>query len=224
MGRYVHPAQRIVDDAYKRTRGPVAFLDESYQAPDHVDAHRQTFYLFSAVVVELKNMDVLRSGVREIVGSDYWHTRDALMNDAGWGQSRKLLEYLAEGAEPCVIAHRVEIEASDVDAEDARRACYHALAVELAAGRDGVWEPVDLLVLEERSQSNFKNKDQANHKELVSASRVPRNTRLLQTSPARERLLWLPDLVSSALRRTITHRDSTLFDVVRDQVHLIVAD
>jgi hypothetical protein len=221
VGKYAHPAQRVVDDAYKRTRGPVAFLDESYQAPDGVDAHRQTFYIFTAVVVQLKDMSALRSELVQIAGSDYWHTRDALMTDAGRKRTRDLLDYLAEGIEPCVIAHRVKVEAADGDAEDARRACYHALAIELATGRPGGWDPVDLLVLEERNQSNFKNKDQANHKELVSAKRVRRNTRLLQTSPARERLLWLPDLVSSAFRRTITHHDTALFDVIKDQVHFV---
>jgi hypothetical protein len=221
VGKYAHPAQRAVDDAYKRTRGPVAFLDESYQAPDDIDAHRRTFYIFSAVVVEQKDMNTLRSALGQIAGSTYWHTRDALMSDHGRKRTRELLGYLAEGIEPCVIAHRVKVEAADADAEDARRTCYHGLAIELAAGRPGVWDPVDLLVLEERSQSNFKNKDHANHKELVSGQRVTRNTRLLQTSPACERLLWLPDLVSSAFRRTITHHDTTLFDVISDQVHFV---
>jgi hypothetical protein len=223
VGGYVHPAQRAVEDAYKRTNGPVAFLDESYQAPDGVAEHRQTFYLFSAVVVDLKDMATIRSGMRRIVGSHYWHTRDALMTDAGWEQTRELLAYLAEGGEPCVIAHQVEVDAGDGDAEEARRACYHALAVELSSGRQGVWDPIDLLVLEERNVSNLKNRDQANHKDLVSCGSVPRKTRLLQTSPASEHLLWLPDLVSSALRRTITHDDDTLFDVIREQVHVIAA-
>ena len=82
-------------------------------------------------------------------------------------------------------------------------------------------DPVDLLVLEERSQSNLKNRDQASHKELLSTRQVPRQTRLLQTSPACERLLWLPDLVASAYRRTITHNDRTLFDKIQDQTHFV---
>ncbi|MFC7959066.1 ribonuclease H-like domain-containing protein [Rhodococcoides kroppenstedtii] len=38
-------AADMVADAYRRTKGPVAFLDESYQAPDPIAAHRQTFYV-----------------------------------------------------------------------------------------------------------------------------------------------------------------------------------
>lgn len=223
MSSLVHPARRAVDDAYRRTRGPVAFLDESYQAPDDVAAHRRTFYIFTAVVVDLKDMVSLRSGLGRIAGGSHWHTSDALKTDHGCVQTREMLDYLAEGSEACVIAHQVQVDATDTDAEGARRACYRGLAIELAAGRAGVWDPVDLLVLEERNQRNFKNKDQTNHRELVSEQLVLRNTRLLQTSPAAERLLWLPDLVSSAFRRTITHRDvtSTLFDVIKEQVHFV---
>lgn len=226
MSYYAHPAQRAVQDAYQRTRGPVAFLDESYQAPDDIATHSRTFYIFTAVVVALKDMDTLRNGLGQIAGGSRWHTSEALQTDPGRVQTREMLGYLAEGPEACVIAHRVEVDADDSDAERARRACYRTLATELAAGRAGVWDPIDLLVLEERNQSNFKNKDQANHRELVSEQRVPRNTRLLQTSPACERLLWLPDLVSSAFRRTITHRDatSTLFDIIKDQVYFVAPE
>lgn len=219
MSPYIHPARRAVDDAYQRTRGPVAFLDESYQAPS--DPQRDAFYVMTAVVVAVKNMETIRTGLGAIADTNYWHTSEALKTDDGWAQTRELLGYLAEGIEPCVIAHRVTVDADDTHAEDARKHCYQALAVELATGRPGDWDVVDLLVLEERNQRNLKNKDQANHKQLVSAGRVPRHTRLLQTSPSCERLLWLPDLAASAYRRTITHDDRTLFDVIKDQVHFV---
>jgi hypothetical protein len=133
-----------------------------------------------------------------------------------------MLEFLAEGSEPCVIAHRVPLAADDRDGEVARRACYRGIALELAAGGEG-WDPVELLVLEERNQQNFRNKDRANHKELVSANPSLRNVRLLQTSPRYEHLLWLPDVVSSAYRRSLTHSDRTsrLFSIVENRVHFV---
>lgn len=81
MGSSVHPAQRAIDDAYRRTRGLVAFLDESYQAPDAVAAHHRTFYIFTAVVVDLKDMVSLRSGLGRIAGGSHWHTSEALITD-----------------------------------------------------------------------------------------------------------------------------------------------
>lgn len=216
-----HPAQRAVQDAYRRAQGPVAYLDESYQLPDGIDAHRGTFYIFTATVVDLKDLDALRRELGELAGDRHWHTRDELRTDDGRARIRDMLGYLAEGVEPCVIAHQVVVDAADTDGELARQACYQALATDLANGRPGVWDPVDLLLLEERNQLNLKARDQANHKELVSGQRIPRHARLLQVSPACERLLWLPDLVASAFRHTITHAENTLFEIIEDQVHFV---
>ncbi len=143
----------MVEEAYRRCRGPVAYLDESYQVSDPVVAPAEP--------------------------------------------------------ETCIIAFRVPVDADDHDGEVARRACYRGLAVALTGGGAGAWSPVELLVLEERNQNNFRNKDRKNHKELIAEKRIPQPTRLLQTSPGVERLLWLPDLVSSAFRRSITHTDDT---------------
>lgn len=212
----------MVLDAYTRTKGPVAFLDESYQAPKDTAHGEKTFYIFTAVVVATNDFDELRDGLVEIVGDRYWHTTDAL-RDGRVDDIRDILEYFAEGAEPCVIAHKVPVNNDDSEAELARTMCYQAVAVELATGRPGAWDPVDLLLLEERNQRHLKNNDAANHKALVTQRRIPRHTRLLQVSPAAELLLWLPDVVSSVFRRTLTHRDetSTLFDAVKDQVHFV---
>lgn len=56
MSQYIHPAQRAVDDAYRRTRGPVALLDESYSAPAEGAGRgprARPFYVFSSVLVRV---------------------------------------------------------------------------------------------------------------------------------------------------------------------------
>lgn len=221
-----HPTRRAVEEAYRRVKGPVAFLDESYQAPTALAAQtgRDTFYIFSAVVIDPKDMDALRHGLYEVAQTTYWHTTEELQTTAGRQRTQELLAYLAEGTEPCVITHQVAVHPDDTDAEQARRNCYRGLAVALATGHSGSWDPVDLLVLEERNQRTLKSLDHANHQRLVQEKLIPRHTRLLQTSPACDRLLWLPDLVSAAFRRTITHTDNTssLFDVIKDQVQFVV--
>ncbi len=111
-------------EAYTRTRGPVAYLDESYQAPDPVITTANTFYIFTAVVVHHEDMDELRKGLEDIAGGRYWHTRDALAATKGRQQTEDMLGFLADGSEACVIAHRVPVDATDHDAEQARRACY----------------------------------------------------------------------------------------------------
>lgn len=213
----------IVEDAYSRTSGQVAYLDESYQAPNRTVTESNTFYIFTAVVVHKDAMEDLREDLGDIVEGTWWHTTDALLDAVGRAKTRRMLEYLGEGFEACVIAHKVPVGEHDHDAEEARQVCYQALAIELAAGVSGKWDPVELLVLEERNQLNFRNKDARNHRELVSQKKVPRNTRLLQTSPKFERLLWLPDVVSAAYRRTLTHTDdtATMFELIEKQVHFV---
>ncbi|WP_232541872.1 hypothetical protein [Nocardia bovistercoris] len=184
-------------------------------------APAETFYIFTAVIVEFDQMAELREGLRDIAGSNWWHTTQALLDDSGRAKTREMLKFLGEGSETCIIAFQVPVEHDDHDGEVARRACYRSLAVELAAGRVGAWSPVDLFLLEERNQNNFRAKNKLNHTQLISETRIPQPTRLLQTSPGVERLLWLPDLVSSAYRRSITHNDDTktLFDAVEHRVH-----
>lgn len=214
-----------VAEAYARTSGPVAYLDESYQAPDPIVSPDKTFYIFTAVVIQRDDMEELRKGLETIAEGTWWHTTKAMLQGEGREKTKHMLEYLADGFEACVIAHQVPVDATDRDAEQARRSCYRGLAVELTGGAPGKWDPVELLVLEERNQLNFRNKDRKNHSELRSEKKIPRSSQLLQISPNFERLLWLPDVVSMAYRRTITHTDATskLFKIVEGQVHFVQA-
>lgn len=216
--------RRVVAEAYRNTRGPVAFLDETYQLANSDITVVNTFYVLTAVVVELDQMDELRTGLRQIARGDWWHTTQALLEEEGRARAEDMLSFLGEGIEPCVIAAQVPIDSTDGGGEIARRACYRGIAAELATqGR--VSAPVDLLVLEERNQRALRGRDERNHRELIADRLVPRGTRLLQTSPSAECLLWLPDLVSSAYRRSITHSDRTskLFEIIRDQVRFVDA-
>jgi hypothetical protein len=215
--------KQVVAEAYRNARGPVCYLDESYQVANTDVTVANTFYILTAVVVEFDQMDELRDGLRQIADSNWWHTTQALQQEDGRAKTEDMLSFLSEGSEPCIIALQVPIESADLDGEAARRACYRGIAAQLAAGHEGAWAPVDLLVLEERNQRALRGKDERNHRELLADKLVPRGTRLLQTSPGAELLLWLPDLVSSAYRRSITHSDQTrkLFDIVKDRVHFV---
>lgn len=51
---------------YERIKGPVAFLDETYQAPKDSSQGQKTFYVFIAVVVSTSAMEELRKGMVEI--------------------------------------------------------------------------------------------------------------------------------------------------------------
>ena len=59
----------IVAEAYRRISGPVAYLDESYQAPNIDVTTSNTFYVFTAVVVQPEAMEDLRAGLEKIAES-----------------------------------------------------------------------------------------------------------------------------------------------------------
>lgn len=212
---------------YERIKGPVAFLDESYQAPRDSSQGQMTFYVLTAVLVEVSDMEELRDGLKQIAsrnrsdGRAYWHTTEAL-HEERLDDIKDMLAFLSDGGEACVVTHQVSVDADDKDAEIARLRCYYGLVKALCTACDD-WEAVRLFVLEERNEDHLMHTDDANHRALVQGGHIPRHVELVQTTPGCEPLLWLPDVVCSAYRRTLTHTDvtSSFFDIVREQVFFV---
>lgn len=212
-------AHPVLAEAYRRTRGPVAYLDESYELGLE---GRRRFYVFTAVVVHRRNdIEPLQKGLRERAETDYWHTTEALQDESGRRRARELLRYLADGDELCVIAFHAPVLDNDPDGEQTRLACYRDLVGRLASGVDGRCDPVGLVVLEQRSPQRHANLDRKNHSTLIKEGLIPPAMRQVLVSPRQERLLWLPDLVCSAFRRTVTHHDGSYFALVEDQTYVI---
>jgi hypothetical protein len=132
-----------------------------------------------------------------------------------------MLEFLAEGDEICVISQHTRVADDDEDLEAARRECLRGLASTLSAGAAPLHGRVDLMVLEERNPRNLSNLDRKNIARMRGEGLIHRAMQAVLTSPKFERLLWLPDLVSSAYRRTVTHADDSLFSQIRPMVHFV---
>jgi hypothetical protein len=196
----------------------VAYLDETF---DRGAAGSGRFYVFSAVVVEREEMADLRSELEVLAGGTFWHTSDELLMEDGRKKASAMLDYLGKGPEVCVISHHVQIADDDEELEGARRECLRGLAVKLSAGTDPVRERIDLMVLEERNPRNLSNLDHKNIAAMRREGLIHRSMQVLPTSPKFEHLLWLPDLVSSAYRRTLTHGDDTLFSLIRSMVYFV---
>lgn len=62
-GTYRPPAHPVLDRAYANTAGAVAYLDETFDDGEH-GASR--FYVFTAVVVERAELQLLREELRAI--------------------------------------------------------------------------------------------------------------------------------------------------------------
>lgn len=196
------PARKALESAYRYngTR-PVAYLDETYR----VEHDGPTYYVMTAAVVQADQLDLVRSDIRRIVGTTYWHTAEALRNPAGLTTTRQLLDYLGDPAatEACFIAHEHHLAPTDTHGEDARAACLTSLLTHLNSPNSPTGQ-VELFVLEKRLTSRMTNRDAATKSTAINAGLITPGTRLYQTSPADEHLLWIPDLVCSAYRHQLT--------------------
>ncbi|WP_280217870.1 hypothetical protein [Nocardia neocaledoniensis] len=210
-----HPG---LDRAYANTAGPVAYLDETFQRPG---AGLPAFYVFTAVLVDRAEMADLRHRLREIAGGTFWHTTDELLTGDGWKKTLAMLEYLGQGTELCLLAHEHQVDETDTDVEQARRACLRGLLSALSSGGPS-WGRVDLAVFEERTPRNRANFDRKHVSELRREGKIHRGMQVQMVSPKFEHLLWLPDLVSSAFRKSITGRgDQNLVEPIRARMHFV---
>lgn len=213
-------ANAFVQNIYAQFPGqPISFLDEAYRGFERPG--EPPFYIFTAVIVEQRDMETIRKDLLEMAGSTYWHTSEALRTPDGRALAKDMLGYLMDGSEPCLVAKKVSIDPSDRSLEEARRTCFQALAVTLTLGVEGISPPVGVHVIEKRNTRELQKIDTRSHSDLIGSGAVPRTSRLVQASPSDDRLLWLPDVVSSAVRRSVAFGDNGMFDVVRDRIHFL---
>jgi hypothetical protein len=208
----------VLADAYGRAPGGhIAFLDESFE----LEGDRKTFYLMSAVVTHRDLVDALRVGLQDVVGSDYWHTTESLRTDDGRKAAVEVAEYLGDkkGTEVCIVSCKLPL--GDASGDAARQACFQQVAASLCSGAQPLEGAVHLMVLEQRETQHERSYDTKIVKDLRSAAVICRHCQLKQASPRDEPLLWLPDLVSSAVRRSITHKERDLLDPIEHIVTVL---
>ena len=88
------------------------------------------------------------------------------------------------------------------DTEHARQQCLTTLIKNLDSNTSA-------LVFEKRKTQKENHADQALVTNLRNQKLLSQSVRTVWVSPSEEKLLWLPDLVAMAYRRTITHTDDT---------------
>jgi hypothetical protein len=211
-------AAALLADAYRRAPGGyVAFLDESFE----LQANRRTFYLMSAVVAHRDQLEPLRDGLIDVVGDQFWHTTDSLLTGDGRQQAIEVAQYLGDdkGTEVCIVSCRMPL--GDDGGDAARRACFGQLAASLCTGVQPLAGEVHLMVLEQRETQHERSFDAKIVKELRAEKVICRQCQLKQVSPRDEKLLWLPDLVSSAVRRNITHQERDLLEPIEHIVRVL---
>lgn len=199
------PEQTALQSAYRQngTRH-VAYLDESYR----IEPSGQTYYIMTAAIIEHDQRDIVRSDITRIAEATYWHTTNALQTNEGRTKTRELLDYLGDpsGTETAFIAHQHPISTADHDGEATREICLTALLHHINNNQN-----VDLFVLERRLNRTMENRDARTKKIAIDQRLIKPSTRLFQTSPSTEPLLWIPDLICSAYRHNITQQTPDLY-------------
>lgn len=206
-----------LERSYEKAKGgQVAFVDEAYRGFER--KNEQPFYIAAAVVVDTRYMEEIRENLAEIAGGTYWHTTEAMQSTDGPARIVKMLQYLVEGNEVCMLSIQRQVTRSDRDLEVARRECLSGLARALDAGN-----PIasNTMVIEKRQADKDREADSQLLPELIKQGHVDRVFRIHQASPAEDRLLWLPDLLAHAARRDQALRRPELYDLVREYVHSV---
>lgn len=185
--------------AYENNRGSsVAFIDESYLAPSFsIGTSAPTFYLMTAYVIAVEELEPMRDDLHDLVGGDYWHSTNSHRSPAGQEKIREFTSFVGDGDEALIVALQRPIDSRDSNGEVARSECWRALLPVLSGGN--YCDPVSLAIFEERKFQKQRNADEMSIKTVRNDGLIPRTMQVCPTSPTYERLLWLPDVVSFAL-------------------------
>jgi hypothetical protein len=189
-------ARKLLEGFYSRQRGLVAFLDESYWVSEKQG--QSSFYLFSAALIRVLELPNARNQLIDAAGESYWHTTEVARRKQ-FARLSDVLGSAKEVSQIFVIAVNIDFDKSDL--ELARKETLVQLASHLL--KCGV----NLAIFETRNTRKRKNADAATLSKATAAGFL-QGIRLVQVSPSVEPLLWIPDLVSWALRQELigTHR------------------
>lgn len=198
-------------ELYRRTSGPVAFIDESYREPGY--SNERPFYSMSAVIIDRDQGANVRDVLMDIPGSRYWHTTEAFRTPAGKRVIGEMIGYIATAAEYNIITVQTDIRRDDPTMTGARHECLGALTKELTRGAGP--SAVRLLVLEARNAKVHPGGDADDARvvaQLRSGGVIDRAVTTHHTSPGREPLLWAADLSVWAFRRNLAVGDKQWFE------------
>lgn len=184
---------------YERGKSPVALIDETYGTSN--DQRKQPFYLLTAVLVEGDDLNTLRDSLESFeTKAGFFHATEQFGQDPA-----KLTDFLRHiKASPVDSVVTVQTMIRDGKKDQARDDCLVRLAYELNRGAS----PVQHLVLESLNQSSDpgrNHQDQLVVKHAASRGLLASEMSVSHASPYNEKLLWMPDVVSWAVRQELIH-------------------
>jgi hypothetical protein len=192
--RWLDPGGNRLSRAIAASRGPVAFLDESFLAPSQ---WHDSFYILAAAVIPRLDLDEVRRELRRISRRSRWHAAERGRSDSGQQQVKRMANYLATVCLPVIVVVD-ELAKSDRSAEEGRAQALRALLAELSENHiylDG------LAVYERRVPGTMQQNDDQILGQIRAEGGSAANLKLLGLSTKREPLLWAPDTICWAFRQ-----------------------
>jgi hypothetical protein len=192
-------------DKVAKAAGPLAFIDESFQAP-HQDS--DSFYLIAAAVFPKDRVLEVRKQLRTLARGTSWHTTEAARSEKGRLQIRQLTSFLARNCKPVIVVID-HIPQSDRNAEAARAEAIRALLVELAQQHMYLTGTV---VYEKRIPGYMQTHDEMIFSSIAKGQSEASRLNVIGLSTKKEPLLWAPDIICWAFRQAYLDRNQGYFE------------
>lgn len=205
---------------YSSTETDVAFVDESYRLPG--SGYGEPFYLMTAVVVNVEELDTLRDGLIDVAGGNYWHTTERYgLGLHGQMAIEDMARVVTAGGGISLVTVHARPQPTDRSLEGARQACFVRLSNVLTRGSADT--AVRVIVYEGREDGEHTQRDTSTVKLMKEKNVVPPGTQFFATSPSAEPLLWAPDVASWALRYQLTRDDDRYWSHLAPAAQIVSA-
>lgn len=192
-------------DKVAKAAGPIAFIDESYQAPNQSS---DSFYLIAAAVIEKDRVLEIRKQLRKLARDASWHTTESARSEVGRQQIHELANYLARNCKPVIMVFD-QVPESDKNAEATRAQAIRGLLVELAQEHMYLTGTV---VYEKRIPGYMQTHDELIMRGISNGENPANRLNVLGVSTKREPLLWAPDIICWAFRQAYLGRNTSYFN------------
>ena len=192
-------------DKVAKAAGPIAFIDESYQAPNQ---SADSFYLVAAAVIEKDRVLEIRKQLRRLARDASWHTTESARSEAGRKQIHELANYLARNCKPVIVVFD-QVPESDKSAEATRAQAIRGLLIELAQEHMYLTGTV---VYEKRIPGYMQTHDELIMRGISSGENPANRLNVLGVSTKREPLLWAPDIICWAFRQAYLGKNTSYFN------------
>lgn len=178
-------------------------LDESYQLPNPLN--RDTFYIFGGVQINTSEIGYFEHGLRNTVGSDYWHTTEAVKTQNGISKYLEIAEFIRENSIPFTFSKH-PLDFNDKLGESSRSQLIREILFKTDPSTELIFEArprgfqmeSDLRILQENRQ-----------KYAQFQSRVVRFARTRE-----ETSLWAADIVAYSGRQSMLGKKELAFETL----------